>query len=209
MVRARQATETDIDEIMLVERDWEASQRASRERMLTRLRKFPAGFLIFERDGAVIGTLMSFPMHYDPAHVTAMRSWGEVTNHGDYPDVLDGCTANALYLAAGSLKKTARGGTVYEAMMETSADLARNLGLSYVVAGAKIPGYDAYCRRFGDIDARKYAFTWLNGCLVDPFLEMYRAHHFVVPDEDHVIENYYPDAPSRDYAAIVVRRITA
>ncbi|WP_394847332.1 hypothetical protein LZC95_07680 [Pendulispora brunnea] len=208
MVRARQATEMDIDEIMLVEADWEESQRASRERMLTRLRKFPAGFLMFERDGHVLGTLMGFPMHYDPAKVGAMHSWDEVTNHGDYPDPLDSSTANALYLAAGSLKRTARGGTVYRAMMNASVDLARQLGLSYVLAGAKIPGYDAYCRRFGDIDARKYAFTWLNGCLVDPFLEMYRTHDFVVPDEAHVIEKYFPDPPSRDYAAIVVRRVT-
>ncbi|SDM29128.1 hypothetical protein [Allokutzneria albata] len=206
MVTARQATEADLDEIMLVEQDWEESQRAGRARMTTRLRKFGEGFLIFERDGAVIGTLMSFPMRYDPAEVGELSTWDAVTNNGDYPPV-DLATANALYLASGSLKRSERGSTAYEAMMEEAAALAERLGLSYVLAGAKIPGYDSYCRRFGEIDAREYAFTWLNGCLVDPFLEMYRGHGYVVPDKDHIVPNYYPDPPSRDYGAIVVRSL--
>ncbi|MFB9905674.1 hypothetical protein [Allokutzneria oryzae] len=203
-VTARQATEADLDEIMVVEQDWEESQRATRARMAARMRKFPEGFLIFEWDGAVIGTQMSFPMRYDAAKVGGLGTWYDVTNNGDYPEI-DRSTANALYLASGSLKRTSRGSTAYEAMMEVSTDLARRLGLSYVVAGAKIPGYDGYCRRFGDIDAREYAFLRINGCLVDPLLEMYRGHDFVVPDKDHVVPNYYPDAPSRDYGAIVVR----
>ena len=115
--------------------------------------------------------------------------------------------ANALYRASGSLKRTERGSTAYATMMEEEAALAQRLGLSHVTAGAKIPGYDAYCRRFGDIDAREYAFLRLNGCLVDPFLEMYRGHGYVVPDKNHVIPDYYPDAPSRDYGAIVVRTL--
>lgn len=203
---ARQATEADLDEIMLVEQDWEESQRADRATMTTRLRKFGEGFLIFERDGSVIGTLMGFPMRYDPAEVNALKSWDVVTGNGGYPPI-DLSTANALYLASGSLKRAERGSTAYAAMMEEAAALAQRLGLSCVLAGAKIPGYDAYCRRFGDIDAREYAFLRLNDCLVDPFLEMYRGHDYLVPDKNHVIPNYYPDAPSRDYGAIVVRSL--
>ena len=72
---------------------------------------------------------------------------------------------------------------------------------------AKIPGYDAYCRRYGNTDAGEYAFTTLHGCLVDPFLEMYRGMGFTVPDRNHVIKDFYPDPPSRDYGALVVRRV--
>lgn len=212
MVHVRQASEADIEEIMLVERDWPESQQADRDQILGRLRKFPEGFWIFERDGAqgseVIGTLMGFPLRYEPANVAAMSTWDAVTNYGDYPDI-DLSTANALYLAAGSLRRHARGGTGYRTMMETPIDVARRFGLDYVLAGAKIPGYDAYCKRFGDIDAREYAFLEVNGCLVDPFLEMYRGHDYFVPDRAHIVKDYYPDPPSRDYGALVVRRVSS
>lgn len=206
-VQIRQATPDDIDAIMAVEQDWEEPQRASREHMLTRLRVFPEGFWLFNNtDGETVGTLMGFPLHYSPAQVSELSSWDTVTNYGSYPDI-DLTTANALYLASGSLKRSARGGTAYAAMMETPVDLAQRLGLDYVLAGAKIPGYDAYCRRYGEIDARDYAFKELNGCLIDPFLEMYRGHHYTVPDRNHIIPDYYPDPPSRDYGALVVRHI--
>jgi hypothetical protein len=208
-IEVRQAGLADLDAIMDVEQDWEESQRASADMMLARLQRFPDGFWLFEdAGGAVVGTLTSFPMAYDPAETrTAFKSWDAVTGGGYLPAIdLDG--ANALYLVSGALKHGARGGTAYQVMMETPVRLAECLGLDYVLTGAKIPGYDAYCRRFGEIDARDYAFAELHGCLVDPFLEMYRGHRYVVPDRDHVVAGYYPDPPSRDYGAIVVRRVT-
>lgn len=202
----RQARPADIDQIMAVEQDWDESQRAGRDKMLGRLRTYPDGFLLFEQDGVVIGTQMSFPMRYVSTEVSQLHDWDTVTNDGYYPEI-DMSTANAIYLASGSLRRSARGSTAYTLMMQAPVDLARRLGLDYVVAGAKIPGYDAYCRRFGDIDARDYAFLELNGSLADPLLEMYRHFGYHVPDRDHVVADYYPDPPSRDYAAIVVRTV--
>ncbi|MGP3974367.1 hypothetical protein ACTWQF_10190 [Streptomyces sp. 8N114] len=195
-----------MGDIMAVEQDWEESQRASVDQMLIRLQAFPEGFWLFEQDGEVVGTLMGFPMWYSPDQVSELSSWDAVTNQGYYPEI-DLTSANALYLASGSLKRIARGSTAYSTMMEVPVGLARRLGLGYVLAGAKIPGYDAYCRRFGEIEARDYAFLELNGCLVDPFLEMYRGHDYLVPDRTHIVPDYYPDAMSRDYGAIVVRRV--
>jgi hypothetical protein len=206
-LHVRQAELADLDRIMDVEGDWEESQRASRDQMRLRLRKFPEGFWLYEQEGEVVGTLMSFPLRYSPDEVSQLTSWDQVTNNGNYPDI-DLSSSNTLYLPSGSLKKSARGGTAYALMMETPVRLAEQLGLDYVIAGAKIPGYDAYCRRHGEIDARDYAFLRLGGCLVDPFLEMYRGHDYHVPDRSHVVANYYPDPPSRDYAAIVVREVT-
>ncbi|WP_028933381.1 hypothetical protein [Pseudonocardia spinosispora] len=205
-LEVRQASLADLDDIMSVEADWEESQRASREQMATRLEKFAAGFWLYEQDGEVVGTLMSFPLRYAPEEVSQLSSWDRVTNEGDYPDI-DLASANGLYLASGSIKKRARGSTVYVAMMETPVDAARDMGLRYVLAGAKIPGYDAYCRRFGDVDAADYAFRRLGGALVDPLLEMYRGHDYHVPDRAHIVKDYYPDPPSRDYGALVVRTL--
>ncbi|MEV6341489.1 hypothetical protein AB0M12_43070 [Nocardia vinacea] len=205
-ILVRQATLDDLDEIMAVEQDWEESQRASRDQMTARLRAYPEGFWIFEQHGEVVGTLMGFPMRYEADRISELSDWDTVTGHGYYP-VIDLDTANAIYLASGSLKRTARGGTAYAVMMETPVELAERYGLDYVLTGAKIPGYDAYCRRFGEIDAPDYVLRTLGGCLVDPFLEMYRGHNYLVPDRSHIVPNYYPDPPSRDYGAIVVRSV--
>ncbi|XXX73804.1 hypothetical protein WMF30_39780 [Sorangium sp. So ce134] len=206
MVNARRASINDIDGIMRVEEDWPEHQRAARETMLVRLEKFPQGFWVYEQDGEILGTLTSCPTRYERSALKRYKSWDEVTNHGLYPDI-DMATANALYLVSGTLRREARGARTYALLIETSVQLAEELGLDYVVAGAKIPGYDAYCRRHGEVDARDYAFLQLNGCLIDPFLEMYRGYSFAVPDRDHIVSDFYPDAPSRNYGAIVVREL--
>ncbi|MGK4000896.1 hypothetical protein [Sorangium sp. So ce1024] len=206
MVKARRASVADMDAIMRVEEDWPEYQRASRETMLVRLTKFPQGFWVFEQDGEIIGTLTSFPMRYERGGQKRFRSWDEVTNHGELPDI-DMATANALYLVSGTIRKEARGARAYALLIETSVGLAEELGLDYVIAGAKIPGYDAYCRRHGEVDARDYAFRELNGCLIDPFLEVYRGYGFTVPDRDHIVSDFYPDLPSRNHGAIVVREL--
>ncbi|WP_437924551.1 hypothetical protein WMF37_36845 [Sorangium sp. So ce291] len=206
MVKARQASIADIDGIMRVEDDWPEHQRATRETMLVRLEKFPQGFWVFEQEGEIIGTLTSCPTRYERGGRKGWKSWDEVTNHGNLPDI-DMASANALYLVSGTLRREARGARTYALLIETPVRLAEELGLDYVVAGAKIPGYDAYCRRRGEVDARDYAFMQLNGCLIDPFLEMYRGYGFTVPDRDHIVSDFYPDGPSRNYGAIVVREL--
>jgi hypothetical protein len=202
----REATLADLDDIMRIEEDWSPDQRASRDQMRVRLEKFPEGFWLFMRGGELIGTLMGCPIHYDPDEISDSLTWDEVTNDGYLPGI-DLGEANALYLVSGSLRRDARGGLAYAVMMETPVPLAERLGLGYIVTGAKIPGYDAYCRRFGEVDAKDYAFFEVNGCLADPFLEMYRGHGYVVPDRAHVIPDYYPDPPSRNYGALIVRRV--
>lgn len=206
MVQVRQAGLADIDAIMRIEEEWPEYQRASRDKMLTRLRKFPQGFWIFLEGDEAVGTLSSCPIRYTGAASGSLKNWDAVTNNGYFPD-LALADANALYLVSGVLSQKARGGKTYSMLINTPVQLAEKLGLDYVVAGAKIPGYDAYCRRHGEVDARDYAFMMLNGCLVDPFLEMYRGYGFAVPDRNHIVKEFYPDLPSRNYGAVVVKKI--
>jgi hypothetical protein len=206
MVHVRQASLADISAIMNVEEDWPEYQRASRDKMLTRLRKFPEGFWIFTEDELIIGTLSSCLIRYERDALAKFASWDAVTNHGYYPDI-DRTTANALYLVSGVLRQDARGGKTYSLLIDTPVALAERLGLDYIVAGAKLPGYDAYCRRHGEVDAGDYAFMTVQGRLIDPFLEMYRGHGYAVPDRAHVVKDFYPDSPSRNYGAIVVKQL--
>lgn len=204
MIQVRQATHADLDGIMKVEEDWPEDQRASADMMLTRLRKFPQGFWVCARGEEVVGTMTSCPIEYQPTSLGQFKSWDDTTNNGYLPEI-DWARANALYLVSGVLRQDVRGGKTLSLMVDPPVELARRLGLRYIMAGAKMPGYDAYCRRYGDLDAREYAFTRLHGCLVDPFLEMYRGWGFSVPDRHHIIKDFYPDPPSRNYGALVVR----
>lgn len=206
MVEVRQANLSDIDAIMKVENEWPEYQRASRDKMLSRLRKFPEGFWLFLRQGEVVGMQTSCPIRYEPDAPVGLKNWDAVTNNGYLPDI-DLEKANALYVVSGVINQKARGGTTYSLFCDPPVKLAEKMGLQYVLSGAKLPGYDAYCRRHGDIPARDYAFLTLNGCLVDPFLEMLRGFAFTVPDRDHVIPEFYPDRQSRNYGAIVVRKL--
>lgn len=205
MAQVRQATLADLERIMkLEEAAWPEHQRASADMMLARLKKFSQGFWVVVRGEDVVGAVTSCPIEYQPSSPGRFKSWDETTNHGYLPEI-DWAKANALYLVSGTLRPDSRGGKTLSLLVDPPVELARRLGLRYIVGGAKMPGYDAYCRRHGYLDARDYAFTKLHGCLVDPFLEMHRGFGFSVPDRDHIIKDFYPDLPSRNYGALVVR----
>jgi len=158
MVQARQATLADLDGIMKVEEAWPEHQRATADMMLSRLKKFPEGFWVFVRGDEVVGTLTSCPIEYQPTDLGKLTSWDEATHNGYLADI-DLAKANALYLVSGVLRQDVRGGNTHSLLIDAPVDLALRLGLRYILAGAKMPGYDAYCRRYGNLDAREYAFT--------------------------------------------------
>ena len=87
------------------------------------------------------------------------------------------------------------------------ADAAKQLKFQFVVAGAVIPGYDKYCKRYGPIAAEEYVFMTKGRRFVDPLLASYQRIGFQVPDKSHVKANYYPDPDSHNYAALVVKSV--
>jgi hypothetical protein len=193
---------------MRLEDCWPEDERAPRENMIARLERFPAGFIVGELEGRMITTVTSCPIHYDPAHPENLASWDAVTNYGCLPEPAAYAGANALYLVSGVIETSFRKGGVFEKMILAMIDVARRLGYRYVVAGAVLPGYDNYCRKHGEVPAEDYVFHKVGTRFVDPFMEMYRRIGFSVPNAGHVKASYYPDGPSRHYAALVVREIT-
>ena len=200
----RNAGARDLDRIMAVEESWPEVARAPREKFVARLEKFPDGFLLAEQAGHACGTMTSCPFRYDPTDLHRLRSWNEVTNNGYLHDQEGIENYNSLYIVSGVIAKDARGGDIIERLALAQVDLAGRLGLDYVLAGAVIPGYARYLEKHGPIAAPEYVMLRRGKRLVDPFLEKYRRIGFTVPDKDHVIEEYFPDAQSKNYAAIVV-----
>ena len=72
------------------------------------------------------------------------------------------------------------------------------------LTGAMLPGYDAYCKEHGEVPAARYAALRRDGVPVDPTVRKLEAEGLRLPAADHVIENYYPSPPSRDYGVLLV-----
>lgn len=203
----RNASPQDLDAIMQVEQSWPEAARAPREKFSARLQKFPAGFFVAEQDGRLLATITACPLRYDPAQPGELKNWDTVTNQGFLPDLGSPGEYNSLYIVSGVIDPQYRGGDLFETMVGREVRLARELGLAYVLAGAVLPGYARYCEKHGALPAADYAFLRHGQHWIDPLLDMYARIGFAVPDKRHVIKDYFPDAASRDHAALVVCKL--
>ncbi len=203
----RNAALSDLAGIMDVEKSWPEGGRATADIFLARLEKFPQGFYVTERDDRLVATITACPRCYDPMDLALFGSWDRATNRGYLDDVGALEDYNALYIVSGVIAKDARGGDIFERMINTEVELARSLGLRFVIAGAVIPGYAKYREKHAGVSAEDYAFLRRGSHPLDPLLSMYDEIGFVVPDKNHVRPDYFPDLASLNYAALVVRQL--
>lgn len=204
--KIRNATEADLDNLMIVEQTWPLEQRATADRLLSRLKIFPEGFWVAELDDAVIGFSTSCPLHYSSSDLSRFNAWSQVTNNGYlFPCDATG-SANALYVVSTVIMKEHRGKGLFEEFFRIHKEVTHQLGLAYSLTGAILPGYDAYCRKHGEVSAYHYATIHCQGNLVDPLIRKLTAVGYVLPDRNHLKADYFQSAPSRDYAAILVYR---
>ena len=209
MIRIRPATRADLPAIMELETHWPEGQRALRDQFEARLDKFPDGFLLAcADDGALAGSMTAYPIRYDPACPERIGDWKAVTNNGYIRTPAEVPGANALYLVSAVVHTDYRGRDVFTRMARAAIDVARSHGLPYVAAGAVIPGYHRYVAKHGPISAPEYVFTRKGQRLVDPFIDQYRRIGFFVPDQRHVLSEYYDDSDSENHAAFVVHQVT-
>ena len=93
---------------------------------------------------------------------------------------------------------------IREALIQTHLNLAKKLKKQYVVTGAMIPGYDAYCNEMGDVPASEYAFILKDGKPIDPTLKKLKSLGLELPNPSHIISNFYQSVASRDHGALLV-----
>lgn len=203
------ATASMIDEIIRVENSWPEQARASKEKMLARIEKFAQGFYVaFDKtSGQALATISTMPMCFTLGDISHFTSWDKVTNDGYLPENLDAKENNALYIVSGVIDKNYRGGDIFEKMVLNVVDVAKELGMEYVLAGAVIPGFKHYCEKHGDIPAKEYCLKTRASGPLDPLLNMYSKIDFHVPNASHVLPEYFPDDPSKNYAALVMHKI--
>jgi hypothetical protein len=202
----RNATESDFDAVMAVEQCWPEEQRATIDHFRSRLERFPQGFWVGEVDGVIVGVTTSCLVHYDPKDPETCKSWDLVTNKGYLHPGDQIAKPNALYIVSTAVLKSHQGKGLVPAFFRKHRALTHELRLPYSLTGSMLPRYDAYCRTHGEIPAHKYALLRVRGKPVDPLIRTIHACGYDIPDERHVIADYYPSPESRDYGAIMVYR---
>jgi hypothetical protein len=194
---------------MQIERSWPEGERATREQMLARIERFPRGVLIGKVNGEPGATLTACPIVYQ-RDAGNFSNWNDATNSGHfYATPLP--ETDALYIASGVVKSSLRGALgagFFSACVRRVVELALEMQLPFVVAGAMLPGLRRFCERHRVIPAAEYAGLMRNGRCIDPLIEMYRKESFFIPDAKHVLSQYYPDPDSLGYAALVVNEVS-
>lgn len=204
--KIRNAKITDLDDLVTVEQVWPPDQRATVDQFLNRLERFAEGFWVAEAGNTIVGLSTSCLLRYDPEDLMNFCSWQEATNNGHLYHRQEIAAPNALYVVSTVAVKEYRGRGLFEAFFEKHKELTARLALDYSLTGAMLPGYNAHCAKHGEISAYEYTLLRNNGRPVDSLVRKLVALGYELPDQQHVIADYFQSEESRNYAALLVYR---
>lgn len=196
-IKIRNAQEEDLDAIVELENTiWPEGTRASKEKFESRLKIFPKGFFLAYRNGGLIGVSTSETINYDSENLPI--SWEEITDNGYIRN--HNPKGNALYVVSVGAISRSGGGS---ALIGSQKNLTKKLNLKFLVLGARIPGYDTYCRANGEIAIEDYVkLKREDGELLDPELRFYTRNDLKLRK---IVPNYMEeDKESRNYGVIMV-----
>ena len=211
MLTIRCVRSTDLNSLMDLESSWPEGERATAAQLQSRIERFPRGFLVCTESNApdvIIASATSCPITYESEHPELIASWNHATNDGLLPENSDVLLSDTLYLVSSVVKTSHRGRNVYRDLINELVRHARKLGYKRILTGAVMPGYDDYCTKHGETPASDYALMQRRGIPLDAFLRVLAGLGFHLPDSRHVVADYYPDEPSRCYAALLVCDLT-
>lgn len=192
-----------LNEVMDVERSaWRPELQASKEKFVSRLEVFPQGFIIARVDGKIKGVTTSQIATYDPLE---KKTWDEITDNGMIKRTHNS-SGNALYVVSVAISADTQGMGVGSRIVEEQKKLAKQLGLKSVFLGARIPGYNKYCKQNGEIPVEEYLkIKNQDGESVDPEIRFYERQGL---RPSKIIPEFEPDIDSKDYGVVVVWKNT-
>lgn len=188
-----------LDEVMEVERSaWPPELQAAREKFASRLSIFPEGFFVAKIKDRIVGVTTSQITTYDPS---ASKTWDNITNNGTIKKTHKP-GGNALYVVSVGVAEKAQGNHVGSQIVKRQKELASNLRLEYLYLGARIPGYDSYCKEHGEIGIEDYVkLKDADNEAVDPEIRFYSRCGLEVRK---IIPEFEADDASRNYGAVMV-----
>lgn len=198
MIEVRNAKQQDIEKVVELENQiWPEGTRAPKEKFEGRLKIFPEGFFVAYDSGKLVGASTSEIIEYNPAQPPI--SWEAVTDYG-WIRKTHNPKGSALYVVSvGAVSRSGAG----SALVNAQKNLARELNLDVLILGARIPGYDAYCKEKGEISINDYVkLERSDRQLLDPELRFYTRNGLKITK---IIPNYMEDdKESRNYGALMI-----
>lgn len=177
---------------------WPPELQATVDKFISRLNIFPEGFMVAEDNGKIEGFTTSQITNYDPV---ARKTWDDFTDSGTIVRSHNS-SGDSLYVVSVAVASEAQGKGVGTKLIESQKDLVKGRGLQLLFLGARIPGYDEYCKKNGDINAEDYIHLKDDkGLPVDPEIRFY-GRYGLQPKK--VIPEFEPDDPSRNYGVVMV-----
>jgi hypothetical protein len=196
-IEIRKCTPEDLDAVAGLESQiWPEGTRAPRDKFASRLEVFPEGFFLAYNGDELIGASTSEIINYDPANPPI--SWELITNDG-YITNTHNPTGNGLYVVSiGAISRSGGG----SALLQAQKGLVKELGLTSLVLGARIPGYNRYCLDQRDLPIDEYAkLERPDTQLLDSELRFYTRNGLqILKTVANYMEN---DSESRNYGAIM------
>lgn len=203
--KVRPATLDDLPGIMEVERDWPEGQRAPQAKFEARLQRFSEGVFVALVGDEVVGVTTSCLTHYAVEELGAFAAWDAVTNDGWISDRSEIPDANGVYVVSTGIKQAFRGLSIFPQLIAAQIALSKRLQLRYCLTGAILEGYAEYCRAHGPTDARVYALLiGEQGTYIDPLLRKLQRTGFRIPDEKHVLAEYFASEDAHDWSVLMV-----
>lgn len=191
-----------MDGVMVVEHNsWPPELVGSRERYESRMEIFPDGFISAVEDGKTLGFTVSEIVNYEP---DVKKTWDELTDNGTFkkshnPD------GDSMYVSTVVVSNDAQGKGVGGKLVDAQKEVVKKFGLKRLFLGARIPGYDEYCRENGDISPEEYIELKKETShgleALDPEIRFYQRQGLRVAK---IIPDFEPDEPSRNYGVVLV-----
>ena len=166
----------------------------SERQLLNHLRVFPAGQLVAEIDGEIVGGVASLIVStgrdpYRPHTYAGITDGGYFHNHDPVGDTLYGAD---VYVDPGCQGKGV-GGALYEARRR----LCRQLNLRRILAGGRLSGYVGH---ESTLTPEEYVEMVTKGEIRDKVLSFQLHNDFVVRG---ILRNYITDPMSHNFASLI------
>ena len=188
-----------LDQVIEVEQKaWPPELQAPREKFAARFNLFPEGFFVAKKDGKIVGVSTAEITTYNGA---VDKTWDEITDNGMIEGTHDP-KGEGLYVVSVGVSLDAQGGGVGGKLVAAQKELTERFGLKYLYLGARIPGYDQYCKDNGDISVEDYLELKNDeGEPIDPEIRFYTKQDL---RPEKVVPEFEPDESSRNYGVVMV-----
>ncbi|UKS25712.1 GNAT family N-acetyltransferase [Paenibacillus sp. HWE-109] len=164
------------------------------EQLTEHITRFPEGALCVEVAGEIAGSLTGLRVNYEEADAID-HSWSTITDEGyirtHRPD------GDTLYIVDICIRPAYRKLGLGKWMMQSMYEVVVHLGLSRLLGGGRMPGYQRYADKWS---ADEYVHEVMEGNVKDPVLTfLLRCGRTPV----QVVPNYLEDVESLNYALLM------